>query len=335
MDKSETQHKPKRNYQPLRGHLVRLLPGPADLASRCPIVLTERDRLLLAAVHQLGFLTADHIALAFFPGRDGAGSAAHQRVRELWQWGYLDRVQRPVAPAIGGSRPLLHALGPAGVPVVAAQLGDGTSPVQRRRLDRLDDLFVNHDLQAAALWANVAAEVRGTLVRSWRWIAERELRARGERVRDERSRHWLPFLPDAAVELTYAEGDVQVCLVEIDMGTQPLRRFRRKARAFELFLESGQFARRWGRDTFEVVVLTSSRPRLEQLWRACREDVPERRWSMYSLATFDVLRPAQWREGSGFLTLDNQWVGLLYDAAYPSDSCAASDPTHPTGDPGA
>ena len=33
-------------------------------------------------------------------------------------------------------------------------LGTATLPVQPRRLDRLDHVFIDHDLKAAALWAN-------------------------------------------------------------------------------------------------------------------------------------------------------------------------------------
>ena len=33
-------------------------------------------------------------------------------------------------------------------------MGTATLPVQPRRLDRLDHVFIDHDLKAAALWAN-------------------------------------------------------------------------------------------------------------------------------------------------------------------------------------
>lgn len=312
-------------YQPLRGHLVRLLPGWRDLEARCPIALTDRDRQLLRSIYAAGFLTADQVATAYFGSRDRAGSAAYARLRELWLWGYVDRIQRPVAPAIGGSRPVLQALGPAGVPVVAAQVPGGSRAVQRRRLDRLDDLFVDHDLHAASLLANVTADMRSSscLIRSWSWWSERELRARADRVWDVTNGCWLPFLPDAIVVFVYPDGEHQVCLIEIDMGSQTLRRFRRKVRAFELLLGVGHFQERWGSPTFEVIVLTTTAARLDNLWRVCREEVPPDRRHLYSLATFDILEPSRWLEGGEFRTLENESVGLYYGGAFACDEVDA------------
>ena len=41
-----------------------------------------------------------------------------------------------------------------------ASLASDTGPVQRRRLDRLDDVFVDHDLRVAAFWAHLRAHLR-------------------------------------------------------------------------------------------------------------------------------------------------------------------------------
>jgi Replication-relaxation len=142
------------HVQELRGHYVRRLPTPAEIAARPPIVLTERDRQVLVAVHQHGFLTTDLVELAFFPPRCGsrssASSKAYERLRELWLWGYLERVELPVARVLGGRRPFLYSLGRQGVAFVEMRMGTTALPVQPRRLDRLDHVFVDHDLKAAA-----------------------------------------------------------------------------------------------------------------------------------------------------------------------------------------
>src|SRR6266849_6266367 len=225
------------HVQELRGHYVRRLPTPLVISTRSPIVLTERDRQLLVAVHQHGFLTTDLVELAFFPPSNGSrcstSSKAYERVRDLWLWGYLERVELPVARVLGGRRPFLYALGLLAVPIVEQRIGTAVLPVQPRRLDRLDHVFVDHDLKAAALWANLRAQLRGRRGCRWLWIGERELRARRMRVRAPQGDYWLPFLPDGSFEVTYPSGDVQACLVEIDMGTLTLRRFARKVQAFE------------------------------------------------------------------------------------------------------
>lgn len=266
------------SVQELRSHFVRRLPTSVELATRSPIVLTERDQQLLVAVHQHGFLTTDLVELALFPPRCGsrssASSKAYERLRELWLWGYLERLELPIARALGGRRPFLYALGRAGVPYVEARIGTWSLAVQPRRFDRLDHVFVDHDLKAAAVWANVWAQLRRRRGCRLLWLGERELRARRIRVRSPSTSYWLPFLPDAYFEVTYPSGDVQACLVEIDMGTLTLRRFARKVEAFETALDDGVFQRYFKRHDFEVLVLTTSRRRLEILRRTAARVVP-------------------------------------------------------------
>jgi Replication-relaxation len=305
------------HVQELRGHYVRRLPTPAEISSRAPIVITERDRQVLVAVHQQGFLTTDLVELAFFPprkeSRSSASSKAYERLRELWLWGYLERVELPVARVLGGRRPFLYAIGQQAVPLVESRLGSWRLPVQPRRLDRLDHVFVDHDLKAAALWANV----RRALIRRggcrWLWLGERELRAKRMRVRSPQSNYWLPFLPDAYFEVTYPNGDVQCALVEIDMGTLTLRRFGRKIQAFEIALEDDVFRRHFpNRDEFEVLVLTTSKRRLEALRTVAARVVPGGRRDLYQFGTFDVLSPTAFASAA-WLDLDGQsYAGVLY-----------------------
>jgi hypothetical protein len=300
----------------LRSHIVRRLPTTRELAQRRPIALTRRDEQLLAAVYTHGILTAELIELAFFPGeqdRQSPSSCCYDRLRQLWLWGYVERIELPVARALGGSRPYLYTLGPRGVPVVGALLGEGAAPVQRRRLDRVDDVFVEHDLTMAAFWANLIALLRSRRARLRRWVSERTLRARQVRVQDPRTQRWLPVLPDAGFEVIYPKGAVQTALLEVDMGTLTLARFRRKVRAFELYLERGLAAQHWA-TTFEVLVLTHSEARLDHLWGATRREVAPERWNRYSFAAFDILKPGAFAD-AGWVTANDELVSLLYDEA--------------------
>jgi len=309
----------RAHVQELRGQYVRRLPSPAELKKRSPIVLTERDRQLLSAVHLHGLLTTDLIELAFFPPqqefRTSASSKAYERLRELWLWGYLERIELPVARVLGGRRPFLYALGRHGVPVVELEAGTRTEPVQPRRLDRLDHVFIDHDLQAAALWANVQAQLRERRGCTCRWLGERELRAKRMQVR-LRSRtgddYWAPFLPDAYFEITYPTGHVQVALVEIDMGTLTLRRFERKVQAFERALYEDVFEQQFKRQTFAVYVLTHSWRRLQRLWQAARRVVDSDRYADYFFATFEALDPEEFGDWRWCDLNDQRSAGVLY-----------------------
>src|ERR687885_1859749 len=106
------EHKPEGVHL-LRGAFVRRTPTAAELAQRPPLVLTDRDVQILTAIHSHGFLTADLIELAFFPAatdrrparqpRRPCATRVYDRLRHLWLWGLLERVERPVARTLGGS----------------------------------------------------------------------------------------------------------------------------------------------------------------------------------------------------------------------------------------
>jgi hypothetical protein len=295
------------------------LPTSEQIEARSPIVITERDRQVLVAIYQHGFLTTDLIELAFFPPRNGcrssASSKAYERLRDLWLWGYLERVELPVARVLGGRRPFLYAIGQQAVALVESRMGNWTLPVQPRRLDRLDHVFVDHDLKAVALWANLRAQLRGRRGCRWLWVGERELRAKRMRVRS--GDYWLPFLPDAYFEVTYPNGDVQCALIEVDMGTLTLRRFARKVQAFETALDDGVFRRHFpNRDEFDVLVLTSSNRRLEALRHVAARVVPGGRRDLWYFATFATLEPSAF-ETAELVDLNGRTVsGVLYNGSW-------------------
>jgi hypothetical protein len=112
--------------------------------------------------------------------------------------------------------------------------------------------------------------------------------------------------------VTYPNGDVQCALVEVDMGTLTLRRFARKVQAFETALHDDVFRRYFKRDEFEVLVLTSSKRRLEALRHAAARVVPGGRGDLYWFTTFEALSPAGFASAS-WLDLDGQsYGGVLY-----------------------
>ena len=315
----------------IRARLLRCVPNASDLAHRAPVELTTRDEELLQAVYDHGFLTAEIVELAFFPpshagGRRSPSSCAYERLRQLWLWGYVERVELP-STRRSGRRPYVYAIGKRAVPVLTARLGVSAGAVQQRRIGRLDDRSVDHDLQAARLWAVLRRHVPTTRITRLRWLAERALRARRMRVTPHGSRFPLPFLPDGYAELDYPNGAVQCCVVEVDNGTLPLRRFRRKLVGFEEFLGQGLFRRVSGRDDFDVCLLVRSRQRMRHLHRAAREVVDEERWPSYLFATYDALAPHTFPDG--WWTLDSEdeedTCGLLFTTAYQDPEGVAHD----------
>lgn len=308
----------RKGIQPLRRQIVRRLPTPADLRQRRPIVITERDRHVLLAVADFGYLTTDLIARAFFPEaeatRRSRPSAAHERLRLLWLWSFLDRLELPVARTRGGRLPFVYTLGARGVPLVEEDRGTDAGPVRRRRLDRFDGRFLDHDLVAAAFWASLVDLLRTGSVILDRWVAERTVRSWRERVPDPTSRRSLPVLPDGIAQIRQGDGTVQSLLLEVDCGTTSLARFRQKLRAFEAYRVSGAFARRFGHDAFDVVIVTRSWARLTNLWRLARQEVPAARWAAYRFGTEAVLAGDRFSEPV--------WIDLANHARTLLEPCA-------------
>ena len=304
----------------LRRHIVRCSPTQHELADRTPLVLTTRDHQLLAAVFSHGLLDMQTIELAFFPpgpnGRTSSCSAGYDRVRQLWLWGFLDRVELPVAPRLGGRRPYLYALGWRGISAVAASNGNGTRVVQRRRLDRMDDLFVDHDLKAALFWANLMDLLRDSQVTDWTWTSERDIRAEKRRVYDPESEKKLRVLPDAEFKIRYPGGRLQWGLVEIDLGTLTLARFRQKMRAFDLFARDIRNGSGEDADAvFHVFVVTHSEARREQLRQATYREIEHGRYADFFFDTFDVLDPEEFDEGNWLHTNGKRYY-LAYREAF-------------------
>jgi hypothetical protein len=228
---------------------------------------------------------------------------------------------------LGGRQPYLYTLGPRAIPVVGPQFDLSERPVQRRRLERLDDVFVAHDLKIAAVWAHLQALLRGCKVRQVWWAGDRDLRARPLRVQDRDRGGWLPVLPDARFALEYPDRTEQCCVLEVDMGTLSLARFARKLRALEIAREQGALERAWGYDSCEMLVLTHSRGRLEQLWRVARREAPVEHWSAYQFATFDILAPERFG-GKVWRTLEDEWVGLLHEDAFGEEGAICNEISH-------
>ena len=82
--------------------------------------------------------------------------------------------------------------------------------------------------------------------------------------------------------------------------------------AFETALDEDVFRRHFKRDEFEVLVLTTSKRRLEALRQVAARVVPGGRRDLYQFATFEVLSPTVFISAS-WLDLDGATSsGVLY-----------------------
>jgi len=299
------------------GQLTVRRPAATELAGRAPFVITDRDQDMLAAVATHGFLTVELLSLAFYPLQAGplaVSARAYWRIRQLWLWGFLERVELPVPRGLRGSKPSLYMLGPQGRPYADRRLEPGVSAIVRR-VDRLDAASVPHNLVTAALWANLIAALHGTIGTVSRWIPERVLRGKKVVLRDPDDNYRLPVLPDAYFELAYNAGaTVRACFLEVDMGTLTRERFRRKVRAFQLYESSGLFEEHWGHGSMTVLVIVPSVARRDELVAVARETLHDSWWPWYAFLTVDMLDPGRFGRAR-WLRLDGEPCRLLLTQA--------------------
>jgi hypothetical protein len=291
-------------------------PTAAQRARRSSLCLTRREEDILAALTLHRYLTVAHLERAVFPPSGPARRShcvhAYQRVRLLWLWGYLHRVELPRRADHAGSSPALWALAPAGARYLADLRRPDLPPAYSSRPGRVSPLFLSHNLQAAWCWASLQALVHAGRVRRLRWLSEPVLRARHTSVTHPTTGRRLSVLPDAYFELTYADGRVQCAMLEIDMDTETDDDFTEKLIALERYRTGGHFQRDFGHEAFETLVLTCTEKRRTDLWALGRKTVPAGSWRWYSFATFEALAPgrlddALWRNLAG------EGTGLLYD----------------------
>jgi hypothetical protein len=177
------------------------------------IVLTNRDRLLLAALERFRLARTGDLIRVGFPGvrRD----TAIRRLRRLFDAGYLD------VHSGDRSQESIYSLGPA-----ARRLQVGES------VRRLPKQPWGHHLAIVAVWSRLAhtAHVGGRFgIGKFRpeWVL-REL-AVGS-----------PFIPDAVVDLIRADTQAPLRIaIEVDLGGESLRVIRQKLQRYREELTLG------------------------------------------------------------------------------------------------
>jgi len=75
--------------------------------------------------------------------------------------------------------------------------------------------------------------------------------------------------------------------LEVDLGTEPQKRWQRKLEAYLQLAISGDFERLLGQPKFRVLVLANSSRRLSRI----RSTVARRTDKIFRFGTFDIVRP--------------------------------------------
>ncbi len=229
------------------------------------VSVQERDRRILVALHEHRLLSARQIALKFF----GSESRAVRRMRQLWDGGWVERHWLPV---VTGSPQALYTVGPAGVKIVAEELGIDPSDV--RVVRQFKTLFVEHLLTVNhvricfenAIEQHPEAELD-------LWVGEPDCHERYEahvepagEGKSKRHATQHVFAPDGYGRFLYRDK-LYSFFLELDRATMSNQRVVQKARRYAEYAALGLYERRYGVKHFRVLVVTRSEARLANLKR--------------------------------------------------------------------
>jgi len=231
-------------------------------------VLQPRDRHLLTELARLRVVDREQARLI---GGFGSLTRINTRLLALVRAGLLVRV--PVGTVRGGHK-FVYALSRHG-----AQLLEQPFRALPVRTDTVlaGNVFLEHQLRINALYLQLAYRripLPGIQLRHWRTF-QRPISAQ------------VSLLPDAYIELNTPTG-IRAMFLEMDLGTESLRIWKRKVAAYLQLAVSGEFLTQFQLPQFRVLVVAPSMRRLNTI----RAVVAQRTSKVFWLTTFDTCTTA-------------------------------------------
>lgn len=216
--------------------------------SSCPVVLTNRDRLLLREI-SIGKVV-DREQVKVIAGFHST-TRVNDRLLKLSRAGLLKRFF--IGTRTGGTK-ALYALSPKGAQAVDAQ---GRLIARKRDALLIGDLFVEHQLAVNALWIKAKfTAIPVPDVRFRRWLAFPTVLSKD-----------APLLPDGYFELNSNIG-IHCLFCEVDRGTESLKVWSKKVSLYLQLATSGEFQVLFRQSRFRVLVALNTERRLGNLRRA-------------------------------------------------------------------
>jgi hypothetical protein len=229
------------------------------------IVLQERDRHIVC---EIGIMrVADREQVKRVAGFRSI-TRVNARLLGLTRAGFLRRFW--LGTTAGGKK-AIYSLSSKGAALVGVPKRG-----PRRRTDQLlaIDFFTMHQLAINEIYCAVKYGEKRKEASFSRWLSF-----------DEPLRDNLPLIPDAFVEMESPESTLAAFL-EVDRGTEALSVWKQKVRSYIQFAVSGDFEKQFREKRFRVLVVASSKGRLQSI----RKTVAEMTDKIFWFATFDAVQ---------------------------------------------
>lgn len=241
------------------------------------LVLTDRDRAIIRAVHEYRALRQDQVQALFF----GSRSAAQRRLALLYHHGYLARQFLLVQTGYMSS-PSVYLLDRRGEELLRAEEGlddvHWKSSHNQVSSDFLEHALAINDFRIAV---TLASWQSGYALLEWR--SETDLKQDYDRVTLPTVRggsRSVAVVPDSYFALETPHGKTHFFL-ELDRGTMTTKRFKTKIDAYLAYYRSGGYERRYGARSLRVLTVTLGERRLESL-KAVTEEAGGTVWFWFA-----------------------------------------------------
>lgn len=244
------------------------------------MVLTDRDRELIAAVNDYRVLLGTQLEALFF----GSRSTAQYRLSRLFQHEFLDRHFLPVVSGGPASSPIVYTLGARGRWLLVHEMGYTPKDVWRRTQPSWK--FIAHQLEINDVRIAITVACRQPGFALAEWLGEAVFRAEPEQVSvtDSRGRQvQKPVLPDGYFVIDTPPGRAHFFL-EVDRGTEPHHKFAPQVAVYEAYTHSGQYQARFAARSLRILVVTSTPQRLKNLKATTRKAGGDRKYQFATLS---------------------------------------------------
>ena len=241
--------------------------------------VTNRDIEIVKAVYAYRALTTPQIERLLFPPDNRQDhptktSRCQHRLKLLFHAQYLCREEQPQRLS-DGRKPLLHFLDENGAQLLARVGEIERSRIAWKRKDnRVSPMFLEHLLATNDVRIAVSLAARRLGMTLERWLDEKTLKSKAvkdyvEVVLKDKNGHncqrkKLAVVPDGYFVLSLG-GRRGHFFLEIDLATEPGKRWADKVRGYLAYLESGLYQKRYQTRSLRVLTVTTGPKRLENL----------------------------------------------------------------------
>jgi hypothetical protein len=253
------------------------------------MVLQDRDIDVLEAIWRGGRLTQKQIEIMFF----GSYNSCCRRLDALYDNQFVERYF--INAAMGEPSPAFYGILRKGVDLLKERKGHNITWYNSSK--DVTDAYLRHVQIINNVWAAVTAACRKLNFTLEDWYTEREIKASYDHVRITTARgerKEVAIMPDSVFSVIAYNMRFWFA-VEADRGTEVGETWKSKIRAYNTWIDSGKFEKRYNDSRIRVITVVRTRysgvKRLSTLKKATEDSGGAKRFWFTAFELIDLTHP--------------------------------------------